>query len=328
MERTYTTGFGGSGCVRDRSHRPGHLRVAADARDATRGLPGPDVDRRRHQPRTREADARDARRDADHLGGHRHRQAPVSALVYVWLLIAASIPLTAVVFVFGGVAPEDLVRGYLVLVVTALGLGAFGLFCSSIVKRTQAATAITIFGVLTLSSGRYSPSSSGRPWRRRPLPSGDAGRRAPAPGPLAVPQPVPGPGRDRSDRCPVLSENSLRYYCRFSDTFVLDQNGVIFINGVDTSGGGVIAPAIPAPPVPVGQGGGFAGGVVVSAGQGSGRRQRRRAVRCHRRHDLDQDRRRPGSSCRSSSCSSPSSSCRRPVAGGCAAARVPVEGAS
>jgi ABC-type transport system involved in multi-copper enzyme maturation permease subunit len=77
----------------------------------------------------------------------------LSALVYVWLLIAASIPLTAVVFVYGGVAPEDVLRGYLVLVVTALGLGAFGLFCSSLVRRTQAATAITIFGVLAMTIG-------------------------------------------------------------------------------------------------------------------------------------------------------------------------------
>jgi ABC-type transport system involved in multi-copper enzyme maturation permease subunit len=77
----------------------------------------------------------------------------LSALVYVWLLIAASIPLTAVVFLYGGVAPEDVLRGYLVLVVTALGLGAFGLFCSSLVKRTQAATAITIFGVLVMTIG-------------------------------------------------------------------------------------------------------------------------------------------------------------------------------
>jgi ABC-type transport system involved in multi-copper enzyme maturation permease subunit len=77
----------------------------------------------------------------------------LSALVYVWLLIAASVPLTAVVFLYGGVAPEDVVRGYLVLIVTALGLGAFGLFCSSLVKRTQAATAITIFGVLVMTIG-------------------------------------------------------------------------------------------------------------------------------------------------------------------------------
>jgi ABC-type transport system involved in multi-copper enzyme maturation permease subunit len=77
----------------------------------------------------------------------------LSALVYVWLLIAASIPLTAVVFVYGGVAPDDILRGYLVLIVTALGLGSFGLFCSSLVKRTQAATAVTIFGVLVMTIG-------------------------------------------------------------------------------------------------------------------------------------------------------------------------------
>lgn len=77
----------------------------------------------------------------------------LSALVYVWLLIAASIPLTAIVFLYGGVAPDDVPRGYLVLIVTALGLGSFGLLCSSLVKRTQAATAITIFGVLGITIG-------------------------------------------------------------------------------------------------------------------------------------------------------------------------------
>ena len=77
----------------------------------------------------------------------------LSTLVYVFLLIAASIPLMAVVFVYGGVAPEDVLRGYIVLLVTALGLGSFGLFCSSLVKRTTAATAITIFGVLAMTIG-------------------------------------------------------------------------------------------------------------------------------------------------------------------------------
>jgi ABC-type transport system involved in multi-copper enzyme maturation permease subunit len=77
----------------------------------------------------------------------------LSALVYVFLLIAASIPLMAVVFVFGGVGPDDVVRGYLVLIVAAIGLGAFGLFCSSLVKRTTASTAITIFGVLAVTIG-------------------------------------------------------------------------------------------------------------------------------------------------------------------------------
>jgi ABC-type transport system involved in multi-copper enzyme maturation permease subunit len=77
----------------------------------------------------------------------------LSALTYVFILIAASIPITAIVFVFGGVAPDDVIRGYLVLVATALGLGTFGLFCSTIVKRTQAATVVTVFGVLAMTLG-------------------------------------------------------------------------------------------------------------------------------------------------------------------------------
>jgi ABC-type transport system involved in multi-copper enzyme maturation permease subunit len=77
----------------------------------------------------------------------------LSALVYVFLLIAASIPLMAVVFVYGGIAPEDVVNGYIVLIATALGLGSFGLLCSSLVKRTTAATAVTIFGVLAMTIG-------------------------------------------------------------------------------------------------------------------------------------------------------------------------------
>ena len=77
----------------------------------------------------------------------------LSALTYVFILIAASIPVTAVVFMFGGVAPDDVVRGYIVLIATALGLGTFGLFCSTLVKRTQAATVITVFGVLAMTLG-------------------------------------------------------------------------------------------------------------------------------------------------------------------------------
>jgi ABC-2 type transport system permease protein len=77
----------------------------------------------------------------------------LSTLVYVFLLIAASIPLMAMVFVYGGVSPEDVLKGYVVLIATAIGLGSFGLLCSSLVKRTTAATAITIFGVLAVTIG-------------------------------------------------------------------------------------------------------------------------------------------------------------------------------
>lgn len=77
----------------------------------------------------------------------------LSALVWVFLLIVASLPLMAAVFVYGGVGPEGVLAGYIVLIATSLGLGAFGILCSSLVKRTTAATAITIFGVLVVTIG-------------------------------------------------------------------------------------------------------------------------------------------------------------------------------
>ncbi len=77
----------------------------------------------------------------------------VSALAYVFLLIAASVPLTAIVFVFGGVGPDDVLRAYAVLIVTALGLGSLGLFISAVMQRTQGATVVTFFTVLFLTLG-------------------------------------------------------------------------------------------------------------------------------------------------------------------------------
>ncbi|MEA2676788.1 MAG: type transport system permease protein [Chloroflexota bacterium] len=76
-----------------------------------------------------------------------------SALVYVFLLIIASIPLASLVFVFGAVGPDDLVRAYVFLFALAFGMGALGLFVSAVVKRTQTATVITFVLVLVLSIG-------------------------------------------------------------------------------------------------------------------------------------------------------------------------------
>jgi ABC-type transport system involved in multi-copper enzyme maturation permease subunit len=163
----------------------------------------------------------------------------VSALVYVWLLIAASIPLTAIVFVFGGVGPDDVVRAYVVLVVTALGFGSFGLFCSSLVRRTQAATAVTIFGVLAIMMGTLFAIFAWQSLATTNLASDDAGPiRGPAPAPFVYLNPF----LAQADIAPAdvlcASDNSLRYYCRFRQLFVLDQNGVVFVNG-----GGAVPPA-------------------------------------------------------------------------------------
>jgi ABC-type transport system involved in multi-copper enzyme maturation permease subunit len=77
----------------------------------------------------------------------------LSALTWVFVLILASIPVTALVFVYGGVAPDDVVRGYLMLFVTAIAFGALGVFFSSLLRRSGAATGLTFVAVLVATVG-------------------------------------------------------------------------------------------------------------------------------------------------------------------------------
>ena len=76
----------------------------------------------------------------------------LSALVYLFLLILASVPLMSFVFTFGGVAVDDVVRAYVLLIATALGLGALGLFMSALIRRSGAATILTYLTVLGLTA--------------------------------------------------------------------------------------------------------------------------------------------------------------------------------
>jgi ABC-type transport system involved in multi-copper enzyme maturation permease subunit len=182
----------------------------------------------------------------------------LSALVYVWLLIAASIPLSAVVFVYGGVAPDDLLRGYIVLIVTALGLGSFGLFCSSLVKRTQAATAITIFGVLLVSIGSVFLLAFWGAMTTRLATDGSGQTRGSAPQEIGYLNPF-------LAQVDVLcgTETSFGGWCSLESSLLPNQNGVIFVNG--GSGGGIVAPPAPMPvPIPVGKGGVFIQGAGVA----------------------------------------------------------------
>ena len=77
----------------------------------------------------------------------------VSALSWILLLLLASIPVVALVFTFGGITPDDVLRAYLILLVTAFAFGAIGLFVSALVKRTQAATVINLVAVIFLTIG-------------------------------------------------------------------------------------------------------------------------------------------------------------------------------
>jgi ABC-2 type transport system permease protein len=79
----------------------------------------------------------------------------LSALAWVFILVVASIPVTALVFVFGGVAPDDVVRGYAVLFATVIGLGSVGLFFSALTRRTGASTGLTFVATIALTIGSY-----------------------------------------------------------------------------------------------------------------------------------------------------------------------------
>ena len=76
-----------------------------------------------------------------------------SALAWIFLLILASIPVTALVFLFGGVAPDDVIRGYVVLAATAVGFGSIGIFFSAVTRRTGASTGLTLVATLVLVIG-------------------------------------------------------------------------------------------------------------------------------------------------------------------------------
>jgi ABC-type transport system involved in multi-copper enzyme maturation permease subunit len=76
-----------------------------------------------------------------------------SALAWVFVLILASIPVTGLVFVFGGVAPDDMLRAYVVLFATVIGLGSVGIFFSALTRRTGAATGLTFVTTLVVVVG-------------------------------------------------------------------------------------------------------------------------------------------------------------------------------
>lgn len=77
----------------------------------------------------------------------------LSALAWMFVLVIASIPITGLVFLYGGVAIDDLIRGYIVVLATAIGLGSVGIFFSSLLKRTGASTGLTFIVVIVLAVG-------------------------------------------------------------------------------------------------------------------------------------------------------------------------------
>jgi len=175
----------------------------------------------------------------------------LSALTYVFLLIIASVPLTAVVFVYGGVGPDDVLRGYLVLLVTAIGLGSFGLLCSSLVRRTQAATAISIFGVLSITVGSVFVLAF---WAGMAN-SGDGQGLGPIRGRAPEIVALVNPFIAEADVLCGTETTQYGSWCQFVNVLVPSQNGII---NIDNRGGGTVGIPVPAPVPDIRANAGFA----------------------------------------------------------------------
>ena len=77
----------------------------------------------------------------------------VSAMSYVLLLLFAGVPLASLVFIFGGVAPREMLRSLLVLLVVAGTLGILGMFYSALFGRTGRATVASFITVVLMMMG-------------------------------------------------------------------------------------------------------------------------------------------------------------------------------
>jgi len=76
-----------------------------------------------------------------------------SALGYIVLLLLSAIPLQSIAFLFGGVSESEMILALLVLAVSAIALGAFGMFFSAMTERTLAATVRSYTVALAITIG-------------------------------------------------------------------------------------------------------------------------------------------------------------------------------
>ena len=78
-----------------------------------------------------------------------------AALGTMFLMIVSSLPILAMVFVYGGVTPEDLLLLLCCFFVAAVFVGSIGLLCSSLFRKTTAATVAAYAVTAVLTVGTY-----------------------------------------------------------------------------------------------------------------------------------------------------------------------------
>ena len=77
----------------------------------------------------------------------------VAGLAFDVLLILCSLPLFSLVFLFGGVSPDQFVSVFIVFLTTTLLLGAMSIFISTLMRRGGAAVVVSLLCTLGLTLG-------------------------------------------------------------------------------------------------------------------------------------------------------------------------------
>ncbi len=76
----------------------------------------------------------------------------LASAAYVWMLIASTIPLSAIVFTMGGIGGGEFIAIYLELFLISLLISAYGVRCSVLAQRSSEALAQAYFHVLPLGA--------------------------------------------------------------------------------------------------------------------------------------------------------------------------------
>lgn len=77
----------------------------------------------------------------------------ISALSYIFLLILSAVPLQSIAFLLGGVSPIEIFIAELLILVSAVAFAMIGLYFSSAMRSTLAASVATFGGAMMLSFG-------------------------------------------------------------------------------------------------------------------------------------------------------------------------------
>lgn len=76
-----------------------------------------------------------------------------SALSYVFLLVFASVPIQSIAFLLGGVSLVEVVISQILVLIAAVSFALWGLYCSTAMKTTMAASVATFAGALFVTAG-------------------------------------------------------------------------------------------------------------------------------------------------------------------------------